>query len=191
MIITYHQKQIAIEQHDHIRGLDIVREHFADDLKHILCMSCDTELQSLNNVISSSVSHCCFYDINDTLGAECMAVSTTALMLMAAEGLFLDTRISVEHSFGKGFYCEPVRPETLPDNYLDLLIAKMHSYVKADYEFEERVITHAELSKIELKRFNVLKNSPKIICVFMIFADFYIGLFLLWFPRQDILNNLK
>ncbi len=161
MIITYHQKQIAIEQHDYIRGLDIVRKHFTDDLEHILCMSCDTELQSLNNVIPSSVSHCCFYDINDTLGAECMAVSTTALMLMAAEGLFLDTRISVEHSFGKGFYCEPVHPETLPDNYLDLLEAKMHAYVKADYEFEERVITHAELSKIELKRFNVLKNSPK------------------------------
>ena len=161
MIIRYHNKQIAIEQKDHLRGLDIVRECFPDDMEHIFCMSCDTELQSLNNVIPSSVSHCCLYDIHDTLGAECLAVSTTALMLMTAEGLFHDTRISVEHSFGKGFYCEPVQPETLPDNYLDLLESKMHSYIKADHEFEERVITHDELNQIELKRFNVLKNSPK------------------------------
>lgn len=161
MIISYNNKQIAIEQNDHIRGIDIVREHFPDDLGHILCMSCDTELQSLNNVIPSSVSRCCFYDINDTLGAECLAVSTTALMLMAAEGLFHDTRISIEHSLGKGFYCEPVSPETLPENYLDLLETKMYFYIKADHEFEERVITHDELDQIELKRFNVLKNSPK------------------------------
>lgn len=161
MIITYHHKQIAIEQNDHVRGIDVVRKHFPEQKEHILCMSCDTELQSLNNIIPASVSHCCFYDINDTLGAECLAVSTTALMLMAAEGLFRDTRISVEHSFGKGFYCEPVKPETLPDNYLDLLQTKMNEYVKADHEFEERVITHDELNSIELKRFNVLKNSPK------------------------------
>jgi uridine kinase len=161
MIIRYRNKQIAIEQNDHFRGLDIVRKHFSGDLGHILCMSCDTELQSLNNIIPASVSQCCFYDIQDTLGAECLAVSTTALMLMAAEGLFPDTRISIEHSFGNGFYCEAVRPETLPENYLDLLQKKMSNYVKADYEFEERIITHAELEKIELKRFNVLANSPK------------------------------
>ena len=161
MIITYHQKQIAIEQHGPLRGLDIIRKHFPNDLGRILCMSCDTELQSLNNLVPTAVSHCCFYDIHDTLGAECIAVSTTALMLMAAEGLFTDTRISVEHSLGKGFYCEAVRPETLPKNYLDLLQNKMSDYVKADYEFEERVITHEEIEKIELKRFNVLTNSPK------------------------------
>ncbi|MEA2077488.1 MAG: nucleoside kinase [Candidatus Marinimicrobia bacterium] len=161
MIITYQQKQIAIEQNDHVRGIDVVRKHFPEQKEQILCISCDTELQSLNNIISSSISNCCFYDINDTLGAECLAVSTTALMLMAAEGLFPDTRISVEHSFGKGFYCEPVKLKTLPDNYLDLLKTKMDEYVKADHEFEERVITHDELNNIKLKRFNVLKNSPK------------------------------
>ena len=161
MIIRYQNKQIAIEQNDHIRGIDIVRKHFSKDIDNILCMSCDTELQSLNNVIPASVSHCYFYDIHDTLGAECLAVSTTALMLMTAEGLFHNTRISVEHSFGEGFYCEPVQPETLPHNYLDLLESKMHSYIKANHEFEERVITHDEMAQIELKRFNVLKNSPK------------------------------
>ena len=124
-------------------------------------MSCDNELQSLNNIISKETAHCILYDIQDALGAECMAVSTTALMLMAAEGLFLDTRISVEHSFGKGFYCEPVKPETLPENYLDQLVTKMYAYIKADHEFEERVITHDKLNKIEFKRFNVLKNSGK------------------------------
>jgi len=108
MIISYNNKQIAIEQNDHIRGIDIVREHFPDDLGHILCMSCDTELQSLNNVIPSSVSRCCFYDINDTLGSECLAVSTTALMLMAAEGLFHDTRISIEHSLERDSTANPL-----------------------------------------------------------------------------------
>ncbi|MCK4530991.1 MAG: nucleoside kinase [Candidatus Marinimicrobia bacterium] len=161
MIINYHQKQIAIEQHDHIRGLDIVRKHFPEQKEHILCMSCDTELQSLNNIIPASVSHCCFYDINDTLGAECLAISTTALMLMAAEGLFPDTRISVEHSFGKGFYCEPLHPEALQENYLDLLTAKMHAYIKEDHEFEERTITHEDLNGINYSRFKVLKNSPQ------------------------------
>ena len=161
MIISYQNKQIAIERNGTLTGLDIVRKHFPDAEGHILCMSCDIQLQSLNNIIPKEISKCCFYDIHDTLGAECLAVSTTALMLMAAEGLFPDTRISVEHSYGNGFYCEAVRPETLPENYIEMLEHKMHEYVQANHEFEERKITHADLEKIELKRFDVLKNSPK------------------------------
>lgn len=161
MILSYQKKQIAIEQNGHLTGLDIIRKHFPDFEGQIFCMSCDTQLQSLNNIIPEETSKCCFYDIHDTLGAECLAVSTTALMLMAAEGLFTDTRISVEHSYGNGFYCEPVHPETLPANYIELLEHKMHEYVQADHEFEERTISHSGLEKIELKRFDVLKNSPK------------------------------
>jgi uridine kinase len=161
MIITYHNKQIAVEQDDHLSGLDIVRKHFSDHEGHILCMACDTQLQSLNNIIPKTVSHCIFYDIHDTLGAECLAVSTTALMLMAAEGLFPDTKISVEHSYGNGFYCEALEPDKLPGNYLDILEAKMYEYIKAGHEFEEREITHEDLEKIEFGRFKVLKNSPK------------------------------
>ena len=161
MILSYQNTQIAIERNGTLSGLDIIRKHFPDDEGKILCMSCDTELQSLNNIILKEISRCCFYDIHDTLGAECLAVSTTALMLMAAEGLFPDTRISVEHSYGNGFYCEPVHPETLPDNFIELLEKKMREYVQADHEFEERAISHEGLEAIELKRFDVLKNSPK------------------------------
>lgn len=161
MIIEYNNLKIAIEHVDKLSGLDIIREHFPHDVENILCMSCDTELQSLNNIVPANIKKCCFYDIHDTLGAECLAVSTTALMLMAAEGLFTKTRISVEHSLGSGFYCEAVFPDTLPSNYLQILESKMHAFIHADHEFEERIITHEEMKKIELKRFNVLKNSPQ------------------------------
>lgn len=161
MLITYQNTQIAIERNGHLTGLDIVRKHFPEQEGRILCMACDTQLQSLNNIIPETVSHCIFYDIHDCLGAECLAVSTTALMLMAAEGLFPETKISVEHSYGNGFYCEALDTTKLPAGYLTLLEDKMHEYIQADHEFEERVITHNDLDKIELGRFKVLKNSPK------------------------------
>ena len=161
MIITYHNKQIAVERNGHLSGLDIVRMHFPDKEGYILCMACDSQLQSLNNIVPQNTSHCIFYDIHDTLGAECLAVSTTALMLMAAEGLFPETKISVEHSYGNGFYCEALDTGKLPANYLDILEEKMHEYVRADHEFEEREITREELNKIKFGRFKVLKYSSK------------------------------
>lgn len=161
MYLIYKEEKIAIQQSDSISGLDLIRKHFPDHLGNILCMACDNELQSLNNIIDGQIKTCRFYDINDSTGARCLAISTTALMLMAAEGLFKDTRISVEHSFGKGFYCEPVRPETLSDNYLQLLEEKMKAYIACKHVFIENCIKPEELRGIQLKRFNVLKNSPK------------------------------
>lgn len=161
MFVTYQNTQIAIEKNGHLSGLDVIRKHFPECEGKILCMACDTQLQSLNNVISDTVSHCRFYDIHDTLGAECLAVSTVALMLMTAESIFPKTRMSVEHSYGNGFYCEPLDSTVLPDNYPDLLEKKMRAFIEMDHEFEEREITHEELDKIDLPRFWVLKNSKK------------------------------
>ena len=161
MLVTYRKHQIAIERNGHLTGLDLIRKHFPGKEGTILCMACDTQLQSLNNIIPEDTSHCIFYDIHDTLGAECLAISTTALMLMAAEGLFPETKISVEHSYGNGFYCKALDNSKLPGDYLNVLKEKMREYVRDDHEFEERVITHEELNKIEFGRFKVLKNSPK------------------------------
>ncbi len=159
MILSYKEKKIKINYNTALTGLDIVREYFPGS--NILCMASNNELHSLNNVIDSNVDCCSFYDIYDTAGARCLAISTTALMLMSAEGLFKDTRISVEHSYGKGFYCEPVRPETLNDNYLQELEDKMRDYISKDHVFKEVCIKPEDLGKIKLKRFDVLKNSPK------------------------------
>ncbi len=142
-------------------GLDIVRRFFPDKREAILCMGCDADLQSLNNQIAKDTENIVFYDIQHPLGAHCLAISTVALMLMAAEGLFSDTRISVEHSFSKGFYCEALRQDILPDNYLELLQKKMDEHVRSGYEFEERIVSMEQIRDFNYKRFRVLKYSPR------------------------------
>lgn len=159
MIISFKEKQIQIKTHTALTGLEISKKYFPDS--DILCMACNNELQSLNNKIDQDVETCIFYDIKDQAGARCLATSTTALMLMAAEGIFKNTRISVEHSYGKGFYCEAVQPETLSDNYLQELEDKMEDYISKDHVFTEVCIKLEDLKKINFKRFDVLKNSPK------------------------------
>lgn len=161
MLVHYKNTLRSIPLRAGARGIDIVQEYFPEARETILCMACDCQLQSLNTAIPEKTEGLTFYDVGDPVGAQCLAISTTALMLMAAEGLFPDTRISVEHSYGNGFYCEAVRPETLPDRHLDLLEKKMRSLIAEDYLFEERTVSIEEIRTFTFKRFNVLKNSSK------------------------------
>ncbi len=161
MLIQFEQQKQDISYQPQQRGSDIVRRYFSNSQDAILCMACDGELQSLSNIIPKSVECVIFYNIHHPMGALCLAISTTALMLMAAEGLFPNSKISVEHSLGKGFYCEPTQPKTLPERYLDDLEAKMHAYIEAEYEFEERIVSMKQIDDFDYKRFNVLKYSPR------------------------------
>ncbi|MDD3965479.1 MAG: nucleoside kinase [Candidatus Neomarinimicrobiota bacterium] len=161
MQVIYHQSKQEIRLRNGERGLDIARRYFGEHAGHILCMSCDCEMQSLNNVISRKTHSISFYDIYDQHGAQCLAVSSTALMLMAAEGLFPDSRISVEHSYGSGFFCEATNPDTLPPDYLAQLEKKMREYIQAGHEFEERIVSRTQIREFDYKRFRVLHNSSK------------------------------
>jgi uridine kinase len=161
MLIRYQSEEILVELKTPQCGLDLARKHFPDKHTAVLCMACDGELQSLNNTIDPSIKYLDLYDIHHPLGAQCLAVSTIALMLMAAEGLFPETRISVEHSFGKGFYCEATRPGKLPEKYLDILGSKMREYIAAGYEFEERQVSVEQIKHFDYKRFQVLMNTPR------------------------------
>ncbi|MDD3715895.1 MAG: nucleoside kinase [Candidatus Marinimicrobia bacterium] len=161
MQAIYHKEKQEIRLRRGERGLDIARRYFGEHAEHILCMSCDCELQSLNNVIPPGTRFISFYDIYDPHGAQCLAVSTTALMLMAAEGLFPDTRISVEHSYGAGFFCEATNPASLPEDYLERLETTMREHIEAGFEFEERLVSHTQIREFDYKRFRVLHNSSK------------------------------
>ncbi|MDZ7820383.1 MAG: hypothetical protein U5N26_00440 [Candidatus Marinimicrobia bacterium] len=161
MVVLYHDQKKEIKYQPQMSGRDLVRRLFPEQRDDVLCMACDAELQSLNNKIAKDTGKVILYDIHHPLGAHCLAISTVALMLMAAEGLFPETRISVEHSFSKGFYCEAIRPDMLPANYLDLLQRKMHTFVQSGYEFEERVVSIEQIRDFDYKRFMVLKYSPR------------------------------
>lgn len=161
MKIIYRQEKLEIKIRNNESGLELAKRCFEERAAQILCMACDCELQSLNNVIPKETKTLCLYDINDPHGDQCLAVSTTALMLMAAEGLFTETRMSVEHSYGAGFFCEATNPKSLPADYLEQLEGKMLEYVHAGYEFEERLVSQAQIREFDYKRFQVLHNSSK------------------------------
>ncbi len=161
MNLSYKNQSISFEPTTALSGNELIKGYIAADEKEILCMACDNEIQSLNNMVSPDTKNCIFYDISHPLGAECLAVSTTALMLMSAEELFPETRISVEHSFGKGFYCEPLDTNIIPPGYLELIKSKMHEFVQSDFQFKERKLLPSDIKELGYNRFRVLENSPK------------------------------
>ncbi len=160
MLIRYGSQTFNRELKNHIKGIDLVQALFPDRMGQILIMSVDGAPQSLNSIVSPDGSVVDFFDIHSSAGANAMAVSATAIMLCAAESLFPDVTIAVEHSYSRGFFCEPLSAESLPDDYILKISSKMSAIINMDVEMEERTISMNEVREIPLGRFKILKKAP-------------------------------
>ncbi|BFN37651.1 uridine kinase [Fidelibacter multiformis] len=160
MLIRYRSQAFNRELKNSIKGIDLVQNILPDSMDHILIMSVDGSPQSLNSTILPEARVVDFFDIHSAAGANAMAISATAIMLCAAESLFPDVTIAVEHSYSRGFFCKPLSTELLPDDYILKISSKMSSIIDMDIEMEERTMSISEIQEIPLGRFKILKKAP-------------------------------
>ncbi len=159
MQIRYGEHRLEIDLKNDIKGLDLIRKTFPDEWENILVMAVDGDPASLNSTIPKTATIVDFFDVSSSVGANAMAISTTAVMLCAAETLFPSVTISVEYSYSGGFFCRPLAPENLPDDYILKISSKMSRIIEMDIEMEERILTLEEVKKIPQGRFKIFNQA--------------------------------
>jgi uridine kinase len=143
-----------------LKGVKLAQKIFPEEYKKILIMAVDGHPRSLNSSVLPGIHIVDFFDIYSSSGANAMAISATAIMLCAAETLFPEATIAVEHSYSRGFFCKPLSTENLPDDYILKLSAKMSTLIDRDVEMKERTMSISEIREIPLGRFKILKDAP-------------------------------
>lgn len=161
MTYTYLYEHGEIAPDNALTGKEFIDEYLPQYRAYILCMAVNNHLVSLESTIQKDAVSVIFYDLSDPQGARCLATSSSALMLMAAEELFPDSRISIEHSYSQGFYCEPLSPENVPAGYVEQLRAKMIDHILINTPFIEKRVPIKEVKDIQLRRFHVVADSPR------------------------------
>lgn len=76
--------------------------------------------------------------------------SLTFVFIRACRELFPECKVSVEHSFGGGLYCEVHNTETLTPRLVNRIEEQMQSIIDADEPFEKTDVPMAEANKIFL-----------------------------------------
>jgi len=159
MLIRYGMHRLNLDLKNDTRGLDLIRKKFPDEWEKILVMAVDGDPASLNSNIPKLATVVDFFDISSSVGANAMAISTTAVMLCAAETLFPAATMSVEYSYSSGFFCRPLMPESLPDDYILKISSKMSQIIDMDIEMEERIMTLNEVKNIPQGRFKIFNQA--------------------------------
>ena len=79
-----------------------------------------------------------FLDLGTTEGARIYQRSLTFLLIYAAKLLFPTAQINIEHSLGKGLYCEIQKTPALSADDVAALEQKMRELVYADLPIEKK-----------------------------------------------------
>ena len=82
-----------------------------------------------------------FLDLGTTEGARIYQRSLTFLLIYATKQLFPQARIDVEHSLGKGLYCEIKKTKALSAEDVAAIEEKMRQIVQADLPIEKKKIS--------------------------------------------------
>ena len=101
------------------------------------------ELKDLTYV-AKEPSRISFLDLGTREGARIYQRSLTFLLIYAAQLLFPDAQVAVEHSLGKGLYCEIHKDPPLTAADVSALEAKMREIVEHDLPIEKKKIPLAE-----------------------------------------------
>ncbi|NLC43808.1 MAG: nucleoside kinase [Clostridiales bacterium] len=90
-------------------------------------------------------------DLSMKDGVRIYLRSLTFVFIRACKELFPECKVSVEHSFGGGLYCEVNNTETLSPRAVNRIERQMQSIIDADEPFEKTDIAMAEANKIFLE----------------------------------------
>ncbi|NLM51495.1 MAG: nucleoside kinase [Firmicutes bacterium] len=89
-----------------------------------------------------------FLDLGTKEGARIYQRSLTFLLIYATQQLFPDAQVTVEHSLGKGLYCEIKKNPALTEADVLAIEKKMHETVAADLPIEKKRIPLKEALNI-------------------------------------------
>lgn len=121
-----------------------VQEHYSTP---IVAAIVNNKLKDLTHrPQESSVVH--FLDLNTKEGARIYQRSLTFLLIYAVQQLFPEAQVTVEHSLGKGLYCEVKKTPALTADDVTAIEEKMRETVAADLPIEKKKIPLQEALQI-------------------------------------------
>jgi len=143
--VTINGQTVAVEKRTTLAEL---ASEFAHGCKYpILAALVDNELFELRKPL---ISDCTvrFVDASDKEAYRTYQRSAVFLMLYAAKSVLgKNTRITIQHSINKNFYCE-IQGQTVPQSKLDEIEQKMREAAAADLPIEKKSLTVEEAAAI-------------------------------------------
>lgn len=145
--------------------LEISREVAEHYRSAIMAALVDHKLKDLT-YLAEAPATVRFLDLETKEGARIYQRSLTFLLIYATHLLFPGAKIMVEHSLGKGLYCEIEKEPELSEENVSALEDKMWELVNRDIPFEKRKVPIEEAIEIFRRegfddKVSLYKNWPK------------------------------
>jgi len=142
--------------------LDIVKDFEDRFLSPIVAVKVDNELKELTQKLDKSCQ-LEFVDLSCEAGERIYERSLTFVFIRAAREVLKDCRVTVEHSLGKGLYCEVYHENKLNKGIVKKIEERMREIISRDEPIiKERIPTQKaieifkadnQLDKVELLRY--------------------------------------
>lgn len=146
--ITWNEKPLRVNKG--ITLQEIASQHQKKDAPLIVAAIVDNKVRELTYSLKkdSTVKP---IDLSMKDGVRIYLRSLTLVFIRACRELFPECKVSVEHSFGGGLYCEVQNTETLSPRVVNRIQEQMQSIIDADEPFEKTDIPMAEANRIFLE----------------------------------------
>ena len=125
-----------------------VQDHYPSTIVAALV---NNKLMELSGCIKES-AQVRFLDLTTREGARIYQRSLTFLLIYSAHVLFPDATVKIEHSLGKGLYCEIVKDPALNGKDVEMLENKMCELVKKDIKISKRKVSKTDAKKVFKKQ---------------------------------------
>lgn len=144
---------------------DIARDFQKDFRSDIVGAIVDNELKELWVRLQKDCS-LQFIDRTTAYGNRFYSRSVAFLFIIAAQEVFKDCRVTVEHSLSKGLYCEVHKDGPLTAEDITRIEDKMWELQRLDLPFEKRKITSEEAIELfkstdQMDKVNLIKYRKK------------------------------
>ncbi len=107
----------------------------------------ENKLYELTTTVKTSLT-VRFLDLTDKEGRRIYQRSLTFLLIAAVSALFPEAAVTVEHSLGKGLYCEVKKDPALSQADVNAIEQRMRHLVKANLALEKRKVSPEEAAHI-------------------------------------------
>ncbi len=128
--------------------LEISRAVQSHHAAPIVAAVVDNRLFELSATLEKPVGMVYFLDLTESEGRRIYQRSLAFLLIEAIHELFPDAVISVEHSLGRGLYCEIRKEPALSPDDVAVIEKKMRQLVKADLPIKKRLASLSEAKQV-------------------------------------------
>lgn len=146
--INGHTKKYLLDQNSNgIKLSNIAKDFEKNYLGYISLAIVNNELKELSSYINKD-SDIKFLDTKTPDGRRVYARTLNLVFIMACKYLYPNSRVIIEHSLGKGVYCEIHLNRDIEDEDILKIKSKMDEIIAKDYNIDKTVYTKEEAIKI-------------------------------------------